>query len=404
MVLTPVLQDKIDNIGQVDIVVGIPMKDVESTVVHTLNVVGMGLQKYFEGVDSLVVVSNGFSSDKTKELAEMFSLPPAIEKIVTDDVGGAGKGSAVRTTLEIAMATDAKCILLVDGDLLSISPFWVAHLAEPILFGADLVVPFYIRDKYDGVITNHITYPLISSVFGANIRQPIGGDFAISRRLAERLLKHPIFPNHFGVDICITTVAAAERMNIRESILGLKIHSSVMGYINTHNHLSAMFQQVVRTQFELMEYYEEKWKNVSQKVKIQKRKNTHQYGQKPVPVKVDPMKLILHFKEGFKTHSELLEQILPKDVFKKVCACTQQNRFDPETWTKIVYHTAAEYKRSGTEKKKVLILDALHNLWLCRYAHFVQETQDMNTEEAEKIIKNQAETFERLIPYLKEIY
>ncbi len=404
MALTPVLQEKVDNIGQVDVVVGIPTKDVEATVVHTLNVVGMGLQKCFEGVDSLVVVSNGFSSDKTKELAEMFSLPPPIEKIVTDDVGGAGKGSAVRTTLEIAMATDAKCILLVDGDLLSISPSWVGHLAEPILFGADLVVPFYIRDKYDGVITNNITYPLIHSVFRANIRQPIGGDFALSRRLAERLLKHPIFPHHFGVDICITTVAAAERMNIRESLLGLKIHSSVMGYIDTRNHLGAMFKQVVGTQFELMEYYEEKWKNVSQKVKIQKRKNTNQYGQKPVPVQVDPMKLILHFKEEFKTHSDLLGQMLPQNVFKKVCACKQQNRFDPETWAKIVYHMAAEYKLSETEKRKVLILDALHDLWLCRYAHFVLETQKMSTRQVEVLIKNQAKTFKKLMPYLKEIY
>ena len=404
MALTPVLQEQVDKIGPVDLIVGIPTKDVETTIIHTLNVVGMGLRKCFEGVESLVVISNGFSSDKTKELAKMFSLPPAIEKIVTDDVGEAGKGSAIRTTLEIAIATDAKCTILVDGDLLSISPSWIGHLAEPILFGADLVVPFYTRDKYDGVITKNIVYPLIRSVFKANVRQPIGGDYALSRRLAEMLLKHPIFPHHFGVDICITTVAAVERMKIRESILGLKIHSSVMGYADEHNHLSAMFQQVVGTQFDLMEHYEEDWKKVSRKVKIQKRKNTHHYGQKPVPVQVDPLKLIFNFKEGFKIHRDSLEQILPKDVFKKVHACTQQQRFDPETWAKTVYHMAAAYKRAETEKKKVGVLDALHDLWLGRYAHFVLETHDMSTKKAEIIIKKQAETFETLIPYLKEIY
>lgn len=404
MVLTPSLKERVDKIGTVDIVVGIPTKNVETTIVHTLNVVGMGLQKCFDGVQSLMVISDGFSNDKTKELAEMFSLPSSIEKIVTDDVGVAGKGSAVRTTLEIAIATDAKCILLVDGDLLSISPSWVGHLAEPILFGADLVVPVYIRDKYDGVITNNIVYPLMSSVFRANIRQPIGGEFALSRRLAEILLKHPIFPHHFGVDICITTVAAAERMKIRESLLGLKIHSSVMGYANEHNSLSAMFREVVRTQFELIEYYEEDWRNASQDVKIQRRKKTPQYGHKPVPVKVDPMKLILNFEKGYKIHRDSLENILPKDVFKKVHTCAQQESFDPETWAKTIYHMAAAYKRSGTEKKKILILDALHDLWMCKYAHFVQETQDMSIKEAEKIIKKQAEAFERLIPYLKEIY
>ncbi|MDI6639765.1 MAG: hypothetical protein QMD78_02965 [Methanocellales archaeon] len=404
MVLTPVLQEQVDKIGPVDIVVGIPTKDVETTIVHTLNVVGMGLQRYFEEVNSLVVISNGFSSDRTRELARMFSLPPAIEKIVTEDVGEAGKGSAIRTTFEIAMATDAKCIMLVDGDLLSVSPSWMAHLSEPILFGADLVVPFYIRDKYDGVITNNIAYPLIRSVFKANIRQPTGGDYALSRRLAERLLRHPIFPHHFGADISITTVAAAERMTIRESFLGLKIHSSVTRYIDVRNQLSAMFQQVVSTLFDLMEYYENDWKRVEWKVKIQRRRNAHYYGQRPVPVQVDPMKLIFHFKEGFKIHRDLLEQMLPKGVFKKVHACTQQRKFDPETWAKTVYHMAAAYKRAETEKKKSIILDALHDLWLGRYAHFVLETQDMSTRKAETVIKEQAETFETLMPYLKEIY
>ncbi len=403
MALTPILQEQVDNIGSVDVVVGIPTKDVEATIIHTLNVVGMGLQKCFEGAENLVVISNGFSSDKTKELAKMFSLPPTIKKIVTDDVGRAGKGNAVRTTLEIAMATDAKCVVLVDGDLLSISPSWVGHLAEPILFGADLVVPFYIRDKYDGVITNNIAYPLISSVFRANIRQPIGGDFALSRRLAERLLKHPIFPHHFGIDIFITTIAAAEQMKIRESPLGLKIHSSVTKYIDTCNHLSAMFQQVVGTQFDLIEHYEESWKNISQNITIQRRKNINQYGQKPVPVQVDTMKLIFHFKEGFKKHRDSLDKILPKDVFKKLHACTQNSRFDPETWAKIVYHMAAAYKRSEGGVK-IQILDVLHDLWLGRYAHFVLDTQDMSTRQAENIIKKQAERFKNLIPYLKEIY
>ncbi|MDD2666515.1 MAG: hypothetical protein PHD13_06835 [Methanocellales archaeon] len=403
MVLTPVLQEQVDNMGPVDVVVGIPTKDVEATIIHTLNVVGMGLQKCFEGAESLVVISNGFSSDTTKELAKMFSLPPSIKKIVTDDVGGAGKGSAVRTTLEIAMATEAKCIVLVDGDLLSISPSWVGHLAEPILFGADLVVPFYTRDKYDGVITNNIAYPLIRSVFRANVRQPIGGDFALSRRLAERLLKHPMFPHHFGIDIFITTIAAAEQMKIRESLLGLKIHSSVTKYIDTCNHLSSMFQQVVGTQFDLIEYYEENWKNVSQNITIQRRRNALQYGQKPVPVQVDPMKLIFHFKEGFKKHRDSLDQILPKDVFKKVHACTQSDRFDPDTWAKTVYHMAAAYKRSEKENK-IQILDILHNLWLGRYAHFVLDTRDMSTRQVEIIIKKQADTFKKLMPYLKEIY
>ncbi|MDI6888562.1 MAG: hypothetical protein QMC78_02550 [Methanocellales archaeon] len=149
---------------------------------------------------------------------------------------GGGKGGGVRTILEVARAAGATCVALVDGDLLSVSPRWVANLAEPILFGADLVVPRYIRDKYDGVITNNIAYPLIRSVFKADIRQPMGGEYGISRKLVEKLLEDTVIPHHFGVDTAITVTAARESMDIRETPLGLKIHSSLTKYIEPSEH------------------------------------------------------------------------------------------------------------------------------------------------------------------------
>lgn len=38
------LQEEIEKIKPIDLVVGICAKDVETTIVHTMNVVGMGLQ------------------------------------------------------------------------------------------------------------------------------------------------------------------------------------------------------------------------------------------------------------------------------------------------------------------------------------------------------------------------
>lgn len=408
MSLTPILQKEVDKIKPVDLVVGISAKDVETTIIHTMNVVGMGIQQYFSQVESLVVVSDGFSKDRTKEMAEMFTLPPAIKKIVTEDMNGGGKGSGVRTILEIARAADATCVTLVDGDLLSISPRWVANLAEPVLFGADLVVPQYIRDKYDGVITNNIVYPLIRSVFKADIRQPIGGEYGISRKLMEKLLEDTVIPPHFGVDIAITTTAATESMDIRETPLGLKIHSSLTKYIEPSEHLAPMFRQVVGTLFDLIERYEDCWRDIEHTVKVRRRENGQYYGQKPLPVKVDVTKLMGHFQEGFENHKDLLKSILPKDIFEKVSTIRMQKRqkvsFDPETWAKVTYHMAAAYKRAKTDEKKVKILDAFCGLWMGRFGSFVLETQDIDNGEAEKVIIRQAETFEALRPYLEKVY
>jgi len=55
----------------------------------------------------------------------------------------------------------------MDGDLLSIKPEWVETISNPIVYGrADLTVPYYIRDKNDGVITNNLVYPFTRALYG----------------------------------------------------------------------------------------------------------------------------------------------------------------------------------------------------------------------------------------------
>lgn len=408
MELTHVLQEEIKKIKPVDLVVGICAKDVETTIVHTMNVVGMGLQQYFSQVDSIVVVSDGFSKDRTKEMAQMFTLPPTINKIITEDIGDAGKGSAIRTILEIARAADARCVIFIDGDLLSVSPRWVANLAEPVLFGADLVVPQYIRDKYDGVITNNVAYPLIRSVFRADIRQPIGGEYGISRKLMEKLLDDAIIPHHFGIDIAITISAVTDSMDIRRTQLGLKIHSSSIKYAEPVEHLVPMFRQVIGTLFDLMERHEEYWRNIKHTLTIRSKENGQYYGQKPLPVKVDVIKLMEHFQEGFENHKDLLKSSLPKDIFERISIIRAQNHqtvsFDPEMWAKVVYHMAAAHKRAKTAEDKSRVLDAFCGLWMGRFNSFVIETKDMDNGEGENVIIRQAEAFEALRPYLEKIY
>jgi len=55
---------------------------------------------------------------------------------------------------------------------------------------------------------------------------------------ANRLLDHPLFPSHFGIDIFMTTVAVAEEVGIQEVLLGLKLHESTAKYIDPGTHLT----------------------------------------------------------------------------------------------------------------------------------------------------------------------
>ncbi|MCD6481345.1 MAG: glycosyltransferase [Thermoplasmata archaeon] len=385
-----------------DIVVGILCKNVEATILHVMNVVNDGLHRYFSEHKKAMVVSDGYSSDRTKELAELFQPYEGVKKIITYDRERGGKGGGVKTVLAIAQQMDAKVVILLDGDLLSIRPEWIYELAAPILYGrADLMVPYYIRDKYDGVITNNLVYPFTRALYGIDIRQPIAGEYGLSKKLYEMLLSHPLFPLDFGVDIFIVTSAAASRMRIMEGIFSLKIHESTTHYLEPEELLLPMFRQVTGTMFKLAEYYEDFWRNNGS---IFHHNTVNEFnGKKPVPVRIDMERMRNSFREEFLRWQGIIKKILPEGIMKRLGDMdggTIKN-LDSGTWAEIVYNFAAAYKKAEEKEK---ILDALKSLWLGRFLSYAMETEKMDLMDAERLIQEQARIFEEKREYLLSIY
>ena len=402
--LKPDIVKKCKKIKPVDILVGVLCKDVEATVLNVLNVVNEGLYRYFPEHKKTIVVSKGLSKDRTTETIDLFQPYNTIRKIITDDIKDGGKGAGVMTILEIAHKTEAKCVVLMDGDLLSIKPAWIQTIANPIIYGrADLTVPYYIRDKYDGVITNNLVYPFTRALYRIDIRQPIAGEFALSKNLYEILRKHPLFPPGFGVDIFILTVAAAEEMVIKEGLFSLKIHGSTTRYLEPEKFLIPMFRKVTGSMFELAKCYEKHWKNKEHKE--HKCFYREAFSQKPIPVKADIPKLKKSFKSGFKSSKNNMQKFLPKDIITDLEKITKNiKKFDSELWAEIVYNYAAAYKNIKTKKDKYKLLDSLKTLWIGRFVSYALEVKRLDMNEAEKVIQKQAEIFEEKIDYLKSIY
>jgi glycosyltransferase involved in cell wall biosynthesis len=132
-----------------------------------------------------------------------------------------GKGSAFRCVFGVADMLGARACAVVDSDLRSINPEWIQLLVAPILeHGYDYVAPFYLRHKYDGTITNNIVYPLTRALYGQRVRQPIGGEFGVSGRLASHYLTKPVWETdvaRFGIDIWMTTTAICDRFRVEQS-------------------------------------------------------------------------------------------------------------------------------------------------------------------------------------------
>jgi len=403
--LKPEVVEKCKDMKPVDIMVGVLCKDVETTVLNVLNVINEGLYRFFPDYKKAIVICKGESTDKTVEAINLFQPYNSIKKLVTNDIADGGKGAGVMTIFEIAHEAEAKCVVLMDGDLLSVKPGWVETISNPIVYGrADLTVPYYIRDKNDGVITNNLVYPFTRALYGIDIRQPIAGEYALSRNLYELLRKHPLFPPDFGIDIFILTVAAAEGMYVKEGLFSLKIHESTTHYLEPEKFLIPMFRKVTGSMFEIASYYEDHWKNKPYEY-FKSKFHRECFSQKPIPVKIDIENMRKSFKDEFAPSKDVMGHYLPKEIMDDLENIVEKDMsFDSELWVEVVYNYAAAYKMTESEPDKYLLLDSLKTLWIGRFVSYAEETKDMDINEAETILQKQAEVFEEKFDYLRSIY
>lgn len=282
-----------------DIIVGIPSFNNSKTISRVTRQIYLGLLKYFKKQNSLIINSDGGSTDNTPKIF-LNTKTSGIEKISLKYKGPSGKGSAQKAVFEILQREKAKVGAVFDSDLQSITPEWIKDILEPILNKTyDFSIPFYLRHKYDGTITNTLVYPLTTALYGKKIRQPISGDFAFSKKLVKTWLSYEI-PSDFGIDIFMTTTTIVQGFKICQVYLGPKIHQS-----KDPHELTPMFIQVTKELFKLAKVYKDIWE------KIDKIEEVPIFGKKsrkvPSPIKIDLKRL--------KRYNRITQDVWVKTVY-----------------------------------------------------------------------------------------
>jgi len=396
-------RQRLAEIGQADILVGIPSYNNASTIGHVVRMAAEGMVKYFPDMKPVLINSDGGSPDGTRQVVLDTPVPQGVEVIATEYRGISGKGSAFRAIFEAAKALGAKVCVVVDSDLRSIIPEWIELLAGPIVKeGYGYVTPFYIRHKYDGTITNNICYPMTRMLYGLDIRQPIGGDFGFSAELLDHYLGQDVWESdvaRFGIDIWMTTTAINAGVRVCQAHLGVKVHDAK----DPAQALGPMFRQVVGTLFGMMTPYESRWKRVSGS------QPTSFYGQpqalEPEPVPVTLSAMIERLRAGREEWGEVWDKVLSAESRATLEAILGQPddayRFTAEQWAPMVFDFAVAYNKSRLDKDAVI--DSMTPLYYGRTAGLVVESQDMdNATFEEQVIQRQARVFEELKPYLVE--
>ena len=445
--LTPAVREEIARLGRADIMVGIPSFKNAATIGYVVRAAQAGLVQYFPDLKPVLVNSDAGSPDGTQRVVVETEPPDYVEQILLvrptnrldrvsltypeiDGVGG--KGAALRTIFEIAAALDVQALVVVDSDLRSIIPEWIELLAGPIVKGGyDYVAPLYARYKYDGTITNTVTYPLTRALYGNRIRQPIGGDFGVSGDLVRHYLGLEDWTediSKFGIDIWMTTSALTGGFAVCQARLGAKVHDPK----DPGADLGPMFRQVVGTILRLAATHPDQW------LGIRGSHDVPAYGFEriidPPPLEVNTIRLLSEFHQGSLTLADTWRRmfapentetilVLAKEAGKLVdqartklgiggdgsspSVTTAQMadalaafHFPDDVWARLIYDLVVAARSEDPPIESFVA--ALVPVYFGRVGSFVIENRNVTTDQAEERVERQAREFELLKPYLVE--
>jgi len=374
-----------DRVTQAEIVVVIPSYREADSIAYPTKVAAEGLARHFSGRSGVIVNADNASPDDTEGV--FLSTETVVPKIhITTPENTPGKGWNFLNAFRKAYALGARAVVCVDADLLSITPEWIQYMAAPILEeGYDYLAPLYARHKYDGTITNNICYPLIYGIFGRNIRQPIGGDFALSARLARQITSVPWHrtTHEYGVDVFMTMQALLGDFRVGQVGLGSKVHKP------SAPKLGPMFIQVVSTALLTVVDTFERWKSITSV------REAPVFGLKDLgpaqELTVDRDLIRSNAREGFQQTSDTLKQYLRPEVFARVeeaFAAEDGPRIDTDLWVDVLFDVIAVF-RDCDERAK--LVESMRGLYWGRVFSFMNDTWELSSAESEAPIREQGE-------------
>jgi len=367
-----------------DIIVGIPSYKEADSIPFVAKQADAGLEKYFSKLKKIIVNVDNNSPDNTKK-AFLETKTISEKKYISTKPGVKGKGNNFLNLFKFAVKANAKAIIVVDADLRSITPVWIKKLGNPIMQKKDFVSPIYLRHKYDATITNNIVFPLVYSLFNRCIRQPIGGDFAVSGKLAKYYLKQNWSKTirQYGIDTFMTTNALLGGFSTTQALLGEKIHKA------SAPKLGEMSRQVITTLFDMIVNN----KNKLSKLKRRKppKKNYTLPDVEPPSVKIDSKKIKSTAEMLFKKHKKFLRKIFRDELFSRVNESFRKDmHISSELWADIVFELLDAYYKG---RNKARVVESLQDIYWARIYSFIKETKSMSSKQADKLVIMEGRVF-----------
>src|ERR1700733_3389949 len=156
------------NVGEVDILVGLPTHNNAKTIGSIVRTIQSGILQAFPRERAVIINVDGGSRDGTPELVTGIAIDdvrPAsnlyalrtLPSISTRYASSPASGVALRTILAAADLLRARACVVISPESANIQSEWISKLVRPIYReGFDRVTPPYRRHKFDGLLVTNL--------------------------------------------------------------------------------------------------------------------------------------------------------------------------------------------------------------------------------------------------------
>jgi len=411
------VKEKVSIIKEGKIVIGIPFSattEETRTLPTLIETVNEGLKEFYPEKKVAFVIAGSHEAKKMlKTIEKIFNRHNIEGYCFSLDKEMDGKGWTIRALMEIGKYCNSN-LIIIEPDFLrkgkqGIQPRWIYSIYRPIELGYDFVLPVFNRPPEGKRITDHLIIPLLISLYGYRLREPIGGVYGINKKAFDKFLKDKkLFAEtdvgNYGIDIFVTLAAIVNDLEICQSNLGTRLKLSSPG------EFPVRLRQALRTMFDQIGYTTEWWAKKGRALKTAPPLYGNLPTLQPPQIDLDISYEIERFKVDFQRYKDYLyKKLCHPTLFEKLLILSNSSEdqfyFASSDWAECVYTLILAYFFQK-EIPKADILDTLVILNRARMATFVREVQDFEGDakglEANRLIEAQIRDFTTLRELFEE--
>src|SRR5262249_10788911 len=268
-----------------------------------------------------------------------------MHRVVTPYHGNPGKNAAMHTLFAAAELTQANTLVVIDPAGPASTPERVSKLIPPIWRSeVEFPAPKSRRHPRDGALITQLVRPIVRAVYGVELDEPLGAEFACSGRFASHCLEQDIWRQDaatFAIDLWLRTEAIANNLQI-----GQIWRPATAAAAPTT--LRQAVRQILLSLMVALHAHESFWRGTNEVTGLNTWGNDHK--KCPSASEWDFVTLANQARGDIREIQPLLEGILDPPVLSWLVddLNNSEPRLDDEVWVRIVYDFLAASNRGST--------------------------------------------------------